>query len=121
MRTPTQPELQKMLAQIHPRSPFGGRDRAMLLLAANTGLRVSELVSLNVHHVANQQGHAREWLQLPAEIAAKSHRERLIPLNKRARLAVVEVLTFNRQRGFSTAAEAPLFVNRKHKRLSTRP
>ncbi len=120
MRTPTPEDFKGMLAQVSYRAPFGGRDRALLILAANTGLRVSELIGLDVHHVADARGIARDILQLPASLAAKGGSERIIPLNKRARMAVVELLQFNKMRGFSVALEAPLFVNRKHQRLSVR-
>lgn len=44
----------------------------------------------------------------------------MVPLNATARACVEKMLKFNRSRGFSTASEAPLFQNRKHRVLSIR-
>ena len=41
-----EPELDALLAAPTPSSPTGRRDRALLALAAQTGLRVSELIGL---------------------------------------------------------------------------
>jgi len=69
--------------------------------------------------VADARGLARAELELPARLG-KGKKSRVIPLNKRARLAVLQLLEFNRLRGFATVPDAPLFVNRKHRRLSVR-
>ena len=44
-------EARKLLAVIPPRSPFGTRDRAIIIFLLHTGLRVGELCALNVGHV----------------------------------------------------------------------
>lgn len=114
----------KLQGCISPTSPFGSRDRAMIDFVLSTGLRVAELVGLRVKHVCgiNPQGTGRmvrHGLALPAALA-KGGRARLIPLNSQARQAVLDILIFNYRRGFSVAAEAPLFPNRKHQAMSTR-
>ena len=43
----TEPELDALLAAPAPSSPTGRRDRALLTLAAQTGLRASELIGLH--------------------------------------------------------------------------
>lgn len=111
-------EIRRLLEGLEPRSPFGARNLAMLLLCLHTGLRVSELVGLDVRHVAGAAG-PRQALDLPAGIA-KGGSGRIVPLNAVARDAVAEILDFNRRRGFSVAPVAPLLVNRYHQRLSTR-
>lgn len=111
-------ELQALFRAANPRSPFGDRDLAMLILALHTGLRVSELVGLDVSHVAGARG-VRHTLELPARLA-KGERGRLLPLNRVAREAISDLLDFNQRRGFSVDPGAPLLVNRKHQRLSTR-
>jgi site-specific recombinase XerD len=90
----------------------------MLVLAMHTGLRVSELTGLDVGLVS-LDGAARSVLFVPASIAKGGH-ERLVPLNRVAQGAVEALLRFNRARGFSVAAAAPLFVTRKHQRISVR-
>jgi len=111
-------EIRDLLQALAPRSPFGARDLAMLILALHTGLRVSELVGLDVSHVATARG-PRQALDLPAGLA-KGGSGRIIPLNQVARDAVTDLLDFNRLRGFSVAPDAPLLVNRHHRRLSDR-
>lgn len=119
MYHPSPEELKKLLAVINPKSPFGERDFAWIIFALHTGLRVSELVGLNVGHVFNKEGQPRKSLVVPGPIA-KGKKSRLIPLNQTARKAISVLVAFNRKRGFSIEPDAPLLVNRKHKRLSAR-
>ena len=118
MRIPDPSETQKLLQVIPPRSPFGARDRAMIILALHTGLRVSELTGLDVGHVWFQ-GHPRAWLDLPGEIC-KYNRSRQIPLNLDAQAAIADLIRFLAQRGFSTSAQSPLLTDRRHRRLPVR-
>jgi site-specific recombinase XerD len=111
-------ELDQLLGVIPPRSPFGARDRAMILFDLHTGLRVSELCGLIVHHVAFQL-QPRRRLDFPAALG-KGGRSRVIPLNSVARQAVVDLLEFNRVRGFQVAPAAPLLYNRDHQPLTPR-
>ena len=124
MRTLSQQSQTQLLESISARSAFGAREKAMITFAVNTGLRVAELVGLVVGHVCGAkptgQGRmVRHLLELPAEVA-KGGRPRTIPLNPKARQAVLEILVFNRQRGFSVEPGAPLFPNRAHRAMSTR-
>ena len=118
MKNISQSELEALLGAVNLRSGFGPRDHAMIRLLTNTGLRVAELVGLNVGHVAHQ-GQPRPVLYLPGELA-KGGRARSIPLNQNARRAVADLLAFLAARGFSTDPEAPLLVVRFHRRLSIR-
>jgi integrase/recombinase XerD len=118
MRTVSPEELTQLLAAVNRRAPFGDQDYWLIVLAANTGLRVSELHGLNVHDVV-WQGRPRPLLVVPKELG-KGRKSRAIPLNARAREAVAGLLDFKRRRGFSTADEAPLFVIRTHTRMSVR-
>ena len=119
MRIPTQSHLARLLAAVNPRSPFALRDHRLMLLALNTGLRVSELSGLDVAHVATVDGHPRELLDLPSALA-KGHKARVIPLNPAARRCIADLLAFNRARGLSVTPSAPLLQNRCHERLSVR-
>ncbi len=112
------PETRQLLAAIPPGHPFAQRNRALVVFALHTGLRVSELSGLTVQHVAlgNQ---VRQTLHLPAELG-KGGRARLIPLNETAQKCVRVLLSFNTERGFSTAPDQPLFQNRFHRPLSVR-
>ena len=119
MYHPNRAELQNLILAINPRSPFGERDRAWVILALHTGLRVSELVGLNVGHLVNVEGQPRKAFVVPGPLA-KGKKGRLIPLNSSARKAVAALVAFNRKRGFSVDQKAPILQNRKHRRLTAR-
>ena len=118
MKVPTRKDLVQIFESIDPREPFGERDRAMIVLDSNTGLRVSELVGLDVCHVT-QFGQVRESIEIPRQWAKGSH-SRTVPLNAAARKAILVILRFNQSRGFSTAPDAPLLQDRWHRRLPVR-
>ena len=108
----------QMLATIRPRSPFGARDHALIRLFSQTGLRVGEMVGLDVGHVFCD-GAARHQVDLPAA-ACKGHRSRVIPLNQAARQAVHDLVDFLVMRGFQTQPDSPLLQDRRHRRLPVR-
>ena len=115
MIVPTPEETRALLAAIDPRDAFAGRDRGLFVLACHTGLRVSELVGLDVADVA-LRGTPRDAIH----VVGKGSHGRTVPLNATARQAVRDILGFNARRGFSTAPGAPLFVGRGHGRVSVR-
>ena len=117
MRILSRSATQQLLAVIPSRSPFGARDHALIRLFAQTGLRVSEMVGLNVGHVYDQA--ARHQLDLPAA-ACKGHQSRRIPLNASARQAVHDLVDFLKMRGFQAAPDSPLLQDRRHRRLPAR-
>lgn len=108
----------QMLAKIRLRSPFGLRDHAVIRLFSQTGLRVGEMVGLDVGHVFCD-GAARHQLDLPATIC-KNHRSRVLPLNDSARQAIHDLVHFLLMRGFQTAPDSPLLQDRRHRRLPVR-
>jgi len=118
MNVPTHSHIRRLLAAINPRSPFGPRNRALVVLAVNTGLRVGELCGLDVDQVASR-GQVHHFLYLRAD-QVKGHRGRQCPLNTRARKAIATILAFNRRRGLPVGPGLPLLVDRHHRRLSTR-
>lgn len=119
MRILDEEQVAQLLAVIPLRSPFGSRDHAMIRLALFTGLRVSELVGLDVDLVADGDGHPRLYLDLPAGLA-KCRRSRQINLSDEARQAIADLLAFLVARGFSVAPDQPLLQNRHHQRLPVR-
>ncbi|MDR1398152.1 MAG: tyrosine recombinase XerC [Desulfarculales bacterium] len=90
------------------------RDAAMLELLYSSGLRVSELVGLNVNHV-------RMDLSLLRVVKGKGGRERLVPIGEKALRALRVWLTardsFIREKKES---EEPLFVSKTGSRLNAR-
>ncbi|MEO5376026.1 MAG: site-specific integrase [Alphaproteobacteria bacterium] len=77
----TRDELQALLDAPDPRKPSGVRDRAMLHLIYAAGLRVSELVALQVDDLDSRQPSS-------IRIMGKGRRERVLPLWKETASAI---------------------------------
>jgi integrase/recombinase XerD len=91
-------------------TPEAKRDKAMLELLYATGMRVSELVSLNLADLDADGGYVRCF--------GKGHKERLIPIHARAVGAVREYLDEVRPRLARSSEEKALFLNRRGERLT---
>ncbi|MBA7665937.1 Tyrosine recombinase XerC [subsurface metagenome] len=113
----TEQETEKVLSSFWEGDPFYVRNRTIVIFALNTGLRVSELTGLNVGDVLN--GHIRRELKIRKEIA-KGKRERIIPLNKKAREAIKELLEYNEEKKYPRDQDDPLFVSKRRRRISSR-
>ena len=98
--------------------PTGPRDRALVLLGSNLGLRSTNLVSLKVGDVWNR-GTPRRFLRLPARVM-KSRTGFQLPLNETACQAVFDLMAWKAQRGQSIDTDAPLFLSRQGGHISTR-
>jgi len=72
----TEQDVEVLLAAPDVQTPLGLRDRAMLEVLYATGLRVSELVTLNVAQVSLDMGVVR--------VMGKGSKERLVPLGEEA-------------------------------------
>jgi integrase/recombinase XerD len=100
-----------LLEQTTKRStPEAKRDRAMLELLYATGMRVSELISLNLADIDTEGGYVRCF--------GKGHKERLIPIHRQAALALKEYLTEGRPHLAYGDEEQALFLNRRGDRLT---
>ncbi len=99
---------------LDPRSPSTSpddlRDNAMLRLLYSTGLRVTEMVSLNVDDVDVSSGYVR--------CINRDGRERIIPLDGEAIVALRLYLESARIALIRQRDEAALFVNRRGDRLT---
>jgi len=113
----TDQEIKKVLSSFWVDDPFYARNKAIVVFALNTGLRVSELIGLNVGDVLN--GHIKKELRVRKEIT-KGKRERIVPLNEKARQAINELLDFNEEKGYPLEKDNPLFVSRRGTRITSR-
>jgi len=91
-------------------TPEAKRDRAMLELLYASGMRVSEMISLNLGNVDTEGDFVRCF--------GKGQKERLIPIYRRAALAVQEYAKEARPRLVRNDEEKALFLNRRGKRLT---
>jgi site-specific recombinase XerD len=102
----TAAEIEAMLGACDTAKWIGRRDRAMLLLAAETGLRVSELVGLRNDDVLLERG-------AHVHVIGKGRKERRTPLAKEM-IAVLREWTAERRGGPSD----PLFATGTGRQLS---
>lgn len=100
-------EVQTLLAQPDGRTPESLRDKAILELLYATGLRVSELVNLNVDDV-----------NVDTHTVRCSRRMLPIPLSESAAQAVARYLTEARPRLLRDSNERALLVNHRGDRLT---
>jgi len=106
-------QIDRLLANPDTSTFLGARDRAMLETLYSTGLRVSELVSLNVSDVDLNNSVIR--------VRGKGKKQRVLPLGPGAVKAILHCLDMRRNdpRAAQFDTEA-LFVNKHGQRLSTR-
>ena len=113
--TLTQAE-QKLILRVTAKHP---RDHLVVSLAFGTGLRLGELVGLNVGDVFNGNGRPRTRMRIRAEIAKRGKAgdvfipDKLVVKLRRFR-------AFKKQRQESLASDAPLFCSQSRRRISKR-
>jgi integrase/recombinase XerD len=91
-------------------TPEAKRDKAMLHLLYASGMRVSELVSLNLNDIDTGGGYVRCF--------GKGGKERLIPIHSQAVAALKDYLSQGRSRLKAGGGEEALFLNRRGERLT---
>ncbi|PIR21034.1 MAG: tyrosine recombinase XerC [Deltaproteobacteria bacterium CG11_big_fil_rev_8_21_14_0_20_47_16] len=87
------------------------RDRAMLELFYSSGLRVSELVGVNMGELDVDTGMVR--------VLGKGRKERLVPVGRPAVQAIQDYL-LERNKLLSAAPMQPMFINRSGGRITVR-
>jgi len=102
----TEDEMKKFIESPSLKSPFGKRDRAILETLYSTGIRVSELVSLNIERV--------DLIGNIAKVLGKGKKERLVPIGDQA---LDSIRSYLKTRKHQSSA---LFLNKNGTRLSDR-
>lgn len=105
----TSKEVELFLEQPDPRDAKGCRDKAMLELLYATGIRVSELINLNLEHLNLSAGFLR---------CANRKKERVIPLYSTAVRALADYIEHVRPQLIEQPDERALFVNMNGSRMS---
>ncbi|HYE22529.1 MAG TPA: tyrosine-type recombinase/integrase [Verrucomicrobiae bacterium] len=85
------------------------RSYCMWRLDLNTGMRLGELISLNVGQVEGQSGF---------EVLGKGKKLRFVPLNKEMQEHIKEYLKWKRWKKEPCQFDSPLFLSRNGKRIT---
>ncbi|MBM7561554.1 site-specific tyrosine recombinase XerD [Fusibacter tunisiensis] len=101
-------EVEKLISSPDIRTPIGKRDKAMIELLYATGIRVSELIDLNLSDVNTAMGYIR---------CTHHSKSRVVPLGSMASKAVESYLNLARTQLINEDNEA-LFVNYYGKRMT---
>ncbi len=103
-------EVEKLLAAANTESPQGRRDYTMLELAYAAGLRVSELVGLEVYRLNLEMG--------CVTVMGKGSRERVVPMGVPALRAVINYLDVVRPMFLGPKRSETLFLSRLGKPMT---
>ena len=104
-KTLSEREVEALLEAPDLDDPLGLRDRAMLELIYATGLRVSELVGLDIYGANLQQGVVR--------VTGKGSKERLVPMGEEALSWIADYLKNARAELLGSHVSDKLFVTRR--------
>jgi integrase/recombinase XerC len=106
-------QIEKLLANPDTTTLLGARDRAMLEVLYSTGMRVSELIALDIADVDLSSNTIR--------ISGKGKKRRVIPISPGAVQTILHFLDLRRNDSrMSTFDPDALFINKHGQRLSTR-
>jgi integrase/recombinase XerD len=106
----SQPQIDTLLNLPNASTPLGIRDQAMIELLYATGLRVSELVGLEITQLNLEAGFVRA--------RGKGGRERLVPLGSQAKEKIEVYLTQARPALLKQRSSSYLFLTRSAKPLT---
>jgi integrase/recombinase XerC len=91
---------------------LGARDKSMLECMYSTGIRVSELVGLNLEDI--------DFTALVIRVRGKGRKERLAPMGPTAITAIQKYLAMRGGIVKDALPSGPMFINKHGQRLSTR-
>lgn len=103
-------EVEKLLESPKTNDHYGLRDKAMLELLYATGIRVSELIGLDMGDIHLTMGFVR--------CMGKGSKERIIPIGRTATAAIQQFLDNGRHHFVNKQRDDALFLNHRGKRLT---
>src|SRR6266508_245896 len=109
-QAPSRVQVDALLDLPDAATPLGARNQAMIELLYATGLRVSELVGLQVKQINLEAGFVR--------VRGKGGRERVVPLGSHAREKVLAYLNTTRPLLLKGRSSAYVFITRSAKPLT---
>jgi len=109
-------EIDRLMASPARQDPPSARDRGILELFYASGIRLSELVGLDLHNLDLREGLVK--------VKGKGNKERIVPVGSKAKMALKGYLD-KRKELIQTSGQGPLgppgvFLNRRGGRLSAR-
>ena len=107
-----QEELKKLLAEPNTKSPLGLRDQAILEVIYGTGLRVAEIVRMNINDVDFDEGEIK--------VLGKGAKERIVLFGSHAQAALHNYIREGRPFLLAQKKTPALFINRRGGRLTCR-
>lgn len=87
------------------------RDIAILTLLLNTGIRISEMIGIDLNDI--------DWKNKRIRVFRKGRKEQFVYMNEQVIEALQDYIDYEREPGLEEDANA-LFISRKHRRLSVR-
>ncbi|MFH1873937.1 MAG: tyrosine recombinase XerC [Pseudomonadota bacterium] len=103
-------EIFSLLSAPNSKTVLGARDKAILELLYASGLRVSELVSLNIPEINLEEGVVR--------VLGKGRKERLVPVGNKASQALRQYYELRKK--LASEGDNAVFVNKHGQRISVR-
>ena len=101
-------ECNRLLDAVSP--PFEARDYCILLLFLSSGIRISELVGINIPDLQGES----------LRIRGKGNKERILYLNEACQEAIEDYLLERNSEQIVEADKNALFISRNHRRISAR-
>ena len=102
----TEEEMSRLIDAASPKDERGLRDKAILETFYSTGIRISELVGLNIEDL--------DFISGVAKVRGKGKKERLAPIGEYAIKAIRDYLSARKKQS------ASVFINKNGSRLSSR-
>ena len=103
-------EVVSILEEVNKSSPLGLRNKALLELIYGSGLRVSELLDIQIEDIHLTQGYVI--------VHGKGNKERMVPLSDMALIALRNYIVSGRESLIGDVRTQDLFLNREGKKLS---
>jgi len=105
-------QIDQAIGNLPQESLRDARNKALLELFYSTGIRLSELVGLNIGDINFQRQIMR--------VFGKGAKERVVPIGRTALMALQHYLNLRKSAGERLELASPVFVNEKQKRLARR-
>ncbi len=86
------------------------RNRLIFIFGINTGLRISDILALNVEDVKN-----KDYVKIREK---KTKKIKTFPLNNKLKSLIKEYLPIREKYSYAISNDSPLFIGKKHKRLN---